>query len=164
MPTNDVIKLIKNCPQWQVLRWNMLNLNIMLSKFLATLRRKSYFLSKQLRLRWKSELLIKAKTCIYLKINIYLNQASTLWFRPVLPLYRNQSIDIWSKLKGRFLYNENTELTTAFSIYYFFLHEETLLPQVSNLTSMLVRKHKTQNANWKFSQQKPQIISCSLED
>ena len=93
----------------------------MLSKFLATLRCKSYFFSKQLRLRWKSELLIKTKTCIYLKINIYLNQASTLWFRPVLPLYRNQSTDIWSKLKGRFLYNENTELTTAFSLYYFFL-------------------------------------------
>ena len=31
---------------------------------------------------------------VYLKINIYLNQASTLQFRPVLPLYRNQFTDI----------------------------------------------------------------------
>ena len=28
---------------------------------------------------------------VYLKINIYLNQASTLQFKPVLPLYRDQS-------------------------------------------------------------------------
>ena len=41
---------------------------------------------------------------VYLKMNIYLNQASTLRFRPVLPLYRNQSTDIWSKLMGWFLY------------------------------------------------------------
>ena len=30
---------------------------------------------------------------VYLKINIYLNQASTLQFRPVLSLYRNQYTD-----------------------------------------------------------------------
>ena len=47
---------------------------------------------------------------VYLKINIYLNQASTLQFRPVLPLYRNQSTDIWSKSMGWFLYNGNTGL------------------------------------------------------
>ena len=47
---------------------------------------------------------------VYLKINVYLNQASPLQFRPVLPLYRNQSIDIWSKLMGWFLYNRNTGL------------------------------------------------------
>ena len=47
---------------------------------------------------------------VYLKINIYLNQASTLRFRPVLPLYRNQPTDIWSKLMGLFLYNGNTGL------------------------------------------------------
>ena len=45
-----------------------------------------------------------------LKINIYLNQTSTLQFRPVLPLYRNQSTDIWSKSMGWFLYNGNTGL------------------------------------------------------
>ena len=47
---------------------------------------------------------------VYLKINIYLNQASTLPFRPVLPLYRNQSTDLWSKSMEGFLYNGNTGL------------------------------------------------------
>ena len=47
---------------------------------------------------------------VYQKINIYLNQASTLRVRPVLPLYRNQSTDIWSKSMGWFLYNGNTGL------------------------------------------------------
>ena len=47
---------------------------------------------------------------VYLKINTYLNQASTLQFRPVLPLFRNQSTDIYSKSMGWFLYNGNTGL------------------------------------------------------
>ena len=47
---------------------------------------------------------------VYLKINIYLNQASTLPFRPMLSLYRNQSTDLWSKKMGWFLYHGNTEL------------------------------------------------------
>ena len=47
---------------------------------------------------------------VYLKINIYLKQVSTLRSRPVLPLYRNQSTDIWSKLTEWFLYNGNTGL------------------------------------------------------
>ena len=47
---------------------------------------------------------------VYIKINNYLNQASTLRFRPVLPLYRNQSTDIWSKSMGQFLYNGNAGL------------------------------------------------------
>ena len=47
---------------------------------------------------------------VYLNINICLNQASALPFRPVLPLYRNQSTDLWSKLIGWFLYNGNTGL------------------------------------------------------
>ena len=89
----------------------MLNLNIMLSNFLATLSHKSYFFSKQLKPKLKMELLIKTK--LYLKINIYLNQASTLRFRPVLPLYRNQSTDIWIKLMGWFLYNDNNGLKHA---------------------------------------------------
>ena len=50
---------------------------------------------------------------IYLKINIYLNQASTLLFRPVLPLYRNQHTDLWSKSMGWFLYNDNSGLKSA---------------------------------------------------
>ena len=41
----------------------------------------------------------------YLKISTYLNQASNLRFRPSLPLYRNQSTDIWNKWMGWFLYN-----------------------------------------------------------
>ena len=47
---------------------------------------------------------------VYLKINIYLKQASTLRFRPVLPLYRNQFTDIWSKSMDWFLYNGNSGL------------------------------------------------------
>ena len=47
---------------------------------------------------------------VYQKINIYLNQASTLRVRSGLPLYRNQSTDIWSKSMGWFLYNGNTGL------------------------------------------------------
>ena len=47
---------------------------------------------------------------VYLKINIYLNKASTLQFRPVLLSYRNQSTDIWSKSIGWFLNNGNTGL------------------------------------------------------
>ena len=45
-----------------------------------------------------------------LKISIHLNQASTLPFRPVLSLCRNQSTDLWSKSMGWFLYNGNTGL------------------------------------------------------
>ena len=47
---------------------------------------------------------------VYLKINIYLNQAFNLQFRPVLPISRNQPTDIWRKLMGWFLYNGNTGL------------------------------------------------------
>ena len=45
---------------------------------------------------------------VYLKINIYINQASTLPFRSMLPLYRNQFTDLWGKSMGWFLYNGNT--------------------------------------------------------
>ena len=34
---------------------------------------------------------------VYLKINIHLNQASTLLFGLVQALYRNQPTDLWSK-------------------------------------------------------------------
>ena len=44
------------------------------------------------------------------KINIYLNQASTLPFRLMLPLYRNLSTDLRSKSMGQFLYNGNIRL------------------------------------------------------
>ena len=46
----------------------------------------------------------------FLKINIYLNQGSTLRYRPVLPLCKNQPTDTWSKLMGWFLYNSNNGL------------------------------------------------------
>ena len=48
----------------------------------------------------KNEVAYK-KQNVYLNLN--LNQASTLPFGPVLPLYRNQSTDIWSKSMGLFL-------------------------------------------------------------
>ena len=37
---------------------------------------------------------------VYLKIISYFNEASTLQFRLVLPLYRIQSTDLWSKSMG----------------------------------------------------------------
>ena len=55
----------------------------------------------------KNEVAYK-KQNVYLNINIYLNQASTLRFRSVLPLYRNQSTDIWSNSMGWFLCNDIT--------------------------------------------------------
>ena len=71
----------------------MLNLNIMLSNFLAILKRKSQFFSEQTEAEMKNGVAYKNQI-VYLKIDIYLNQASTLQFRPVLPLYTNQSTDI----------------------------------------------------------------------
>ena len=52
---------------------------------------------------------------MYLKINIFIltvfiNQTSTLPFRPVLPLYKNQSTDLQSKSMGRFLCNGKDKL------------------------------------------------------
>ena len=47
---------------------------------------------------------------VCLKINIYLNQASTLPFRSMFPLYRNQSTDLQSTSMGQFLYNGSTGL------------------------------------------------------
>ena len=76
---------------------------------------------------------------VYLKINTYLDRASTLQFRPVLLLYRNKSTDIWSKSMGGFyimitLNWNKLILTTTFSIYYFFLLWRNSHSQVSNLT------------------------------
>ena len=45
---------------------------------------------------------------VHLKITIYLNQAFTLPLMPVLPIYRNHSIDLQSKSIGQFLYNGDT--------------------------------------------------------
>ena len=62
---------------------------------------------------------------VYLKINIfiltiYIDQASTLPSRPVLPLYRNQSNYLQSKSMGRFLYNGNTRFKKSNLNYRFF--------------------------------------------
>ena len=99
---------------------------------------------------------------VYLKINIYLNQATTPPFRPVLSLYRNQSTDLWRKSMEWFLYNGNTGLdwnklikTTNFSIYYFLLswrNPSPLYPSVQPNQTYFSQKHK-KNANWKFSKQ-----------
>ena len=43
-------------------------------------------------------------------LTVFINQTSTLPFRPVLPLYRNQSTDLQSKSMVRFLYNGKTRL------------------------------------------------------
>ena len=43
-----------------------------------------------------------------LKINIYLTQAWTLLFRPLLLLYRNQSTDLQIRSMGQFLSSGNT--------------------------------------------------------
>ena len=43
-----------------------------------------------------------------LKINIYFNQPPTFPFRPMLPLYRNKTNDLWSTSMGQFLFNGNT--------------------------------------------------------
>ena len=55
---------------------------------------------------------------MYLKINIFIltvfiNQTSTLPFRPVLPLNRNQSTDLQSKSMVRFLYKGKTRLSLS---------------------------------------------------
>ena len=122
----------------------MLNLNIMLRNFLATLRRKLQFFSNQLRLKWKMELPIKNQN-VYLYINIYLNQASTLQFRSVLSLYRNRPVIYGANQWDGFYIMPALDwnkliLTTTFSIYYFSFHEELLLPQVSNLTRYTFHK------------------------
>ena len=90
---------------------------------------------------------------LYLKINIYLNRASTLQFRPVLPLYRNQSTNYRANLWDGFYTMAALDwnkliLTTTFSIYYFFFSWRNLLsPSVQPNQAYFSQKHKTQNAN-----------------
>ena len=128
MSTNDFIKLIKKCPQWQVLSWNH-----------ACKNQK-----------------------LYLKINIYLSQASTLPFKPVLPLYRNQSTPFIRANKWGGFYTMATLdwnkliLTTTFSKNYFILswrNPSPLSQSVQPNQTYLSQKHKTKNENWKFSKQ-----------
>ena len=106
MSTNHVNQSIKSCPQWQVLSWNQAKLEYYVNNFLASLRHKSKLFSKQLRLK-QNELAYKNQN-VYLKINTYVNQASTLPCKTLLPSYRNQSTDLWSISMGWFPYNSNT--------------------------------------------------------
>ena len=53
----------------------------------------------------KNEVAYKNKN-MDLKINIYLNQASTFPFRPMLSLYINESTNLQSTSMGQFLYND----------------------------------------------------------
>ena len=91
---------------------------------------------------------------VYLKVNICLNQASSLRFRPVLQLYTNQSTDIWSTLLGWFLYNDNTGLKQAnpnlqfFNILFFSFMKNPLSPSVQPKQTYFSQKHKTENTNW----------------
>ena len=139
----------------------------MLSNFFATLRHKSWFFSKQL-LKWKMELLIKTKTCIWRLI-------FTLTKHPFCHLsqcfhYIETSQLIYGANRWDGFYIMATLdwnkliLTTTFSICYFFLSwRNPLSPSVQSNQTNLSQKHKTQNVNWKFSQQQPQAILCSFE-
>ena len=135
----------------------MLNLNIMLSNFFATLRHKSWFFSKQL-LKWKMELLIKTKTCTWRLIftltkHPFCHLSQCFHYIETSGFYKMATLD-WNKLI----------LTTTFSICYFFLSwRNPLSPSVQSNQTYLPQKHKTQNVNWKFSQQQPLAILCSFE-
>ena len=83
---------------------------------------------------------------VYLQINIYLNKTSTLPFRPVLPLYRNQSTGLCNKsmvwlvsMDGFYTITaldwNRLILTTSFTYIIFFFHEATLFTQVSKKRS-----------------------------
>ena len=92
----------------------MLNLNITLSNFLETFEAEIIILPYATEAEMKNRVASENKN-VYLNINIfilttYIGQAYTLTFRPVLPLYRNQSTDLQSKSMGQFLYNDNTRL------------------------------------------------------
>ena len=121
----------------------MLNLNIMLSNFFATLRHKSWFFSKQL-LKWKMELLIKTKTCIWRLI-------FTLTKHPFCHLsqcfhYIETSQLIYGANRWDGFYIMATLdwnkliLTTTFSIYYFFLSWRNPLSPSVQLTRHIFHK------------------------
>ena len=94
---------------------------------------------------------------MYRKINIYLKQASSLPFKPLLPSYRNQLTDLWSKPMGCFLYNGNTGLKYTNPNHHFFhilfpsfmkkSSPPALFPCVQLKQTWFSQKHKTKNAN-----------------
>ena len=85
MSTKDGIKSIKNALNGRYRAAIMVNLNIMLSKFLATLKLKAA------KTEMKNGVAYKIQN-VHQKINIHVNQACTLPFMPMLPHYKNQSL------------------------------------------------------------------------
>ena len=131
------------------------NLSIMLSNLLATLRCKSKFFSKQLRLKWKVELLIKIKTCIKrLIFNLTKHPLCDLgqcchYIQTRLLLYGGNWWDGFYTMAT--LDWNRLILTTIFSIYYFLLSwRKPFSLSVQPNQTYFSQKHKTQNANWKF--------------
>ena len=127
-----------------------------LRNFLATFEAEIVILPEATEIEMKNGVASENKN-MYLKINIFIltvfiNQTSTLPFRPVLPLYRNQSTDLQSKSMRWFLYNGKTSFFLMLNTTF---HEESLLPfpWVSSLTIYFTQKHNTKNANWKFTKQ-----------
>ena len=100
-----------------------------LRNFLATFEAEIVILPEATEIEMKNGVASENKN-MYLKINIFIltvfiNQTSTLLFRPVLPLYRNQSTDLQSKSMRRFLYNGKTSFFLMLNTTF---HEESLLP------------------------------------
>ena len=96
-------------------------MNITLSNFLATFEAEIIILPLATEIEMKNGVAPENKN-MYLNINIFIlsvfiNQTSTLPFRPVLPLYRNQSTNLQSKSMGRFLCNGKTRLKQAKFIF-----------------------------------------------
>ena len=107
----------------------IINLNITLSNFLATFEAEMIILPQAAEIEMKNGVASERKN-MYLKINIFIltvfiKQTSTLPFRSVLPLYRNQSTDLQSKSRGRFLYNGKTSF---FNVEHHLFHIYFLLP------------------------------------
>ena len=109
MSTNDVIKAIKSCIQWQVLSWNHAKFEYYAQQLFSDFEAEIIIFLQATEAEMKNGVAYKNQN-LFLKINIYLNQASTLQFRSVLLLYRNQSTDVWRKLMALFPYNGNTGL------------------------------------------------------
>ena len=132
----------------------------MLSNFLATFEADIIILPWATEIEMKNGVASENKN-MYLKINIfiltiYIDQTSTLPFRPVFALYRNQSTDLQSKSMGRFLYNGKTwlEKDIFFNVKHHLFHIYFLLSwRKPSLTIYFTQKHNTKNANWKFTKQ-----------
>ena len=130
----------------------MLNLNSMLSNFLAILRPKSQFFSKQLRPKWKMELLIKNKTCILrLLFTLAKHQLCDLGqcchhIETSPQIYGAKRWDGFYAMET--LDRNKLILITTFSKCYFFLSwRNSLSPSVQPNQTNFSQKHKTQNTN-----------------